>query len=190
MGCRRLGCTFGQLPLLEFDGHILCQSAAILRYLGRKYNLAGKDELESAHIDEIGDAALDFMLGKYACFPVFMISFRAVNRLNFKTTAFTPIFSEKDETKKLEMTKAAAATVTERFLKKFDALVEKNGGYLVNNSLTWADISVAHIIDQIERIMSIKLISDDMPGLKKLADNVFNAKGIKEWIAKRPQTHA
>jgi glutathione S-transferase len=30
-------CPFGQLPILEFDGIVLAQSMAILRYLAREY---------------------------------------------------------------------------------------------------------------------------------------------------------
>jgi hypothetical protein len=30
-------CPYGQLPILEFDGIVLAQSMAILRYLAREY---------------------------------------------------------------------------------------------------------------------------------------------------------
>ena len=30
-------CPYGQLPILEFDGVVLAQSMAILRYLAREY---------------------------------------------------------------------------------------------------------------------------------------------------------
>ena len=86
------------------------------------------------------------------------------------------------------MTKAAVATVTDRFLNKFNALAEKNGGYLVTNGVTWADIVVAYQIDYIQQLFGAQLVSDDLTALKQFLDNVFNSKGIKEWIAKRPQT--
>ena len=86
------------------------------------------------------------------------------------------------------MIKATIATVKERFLKRFDVLAEKNGGYLVSNNLTWADLAIAHVIDHIQRVFSVQLLDDDLPALKKFFDNVFNEKGIKEWVAKRPET--
>jgi glutathione S-transferase len=47
--------TFGQLPILEFDGKQIAQSCAIGRYLARQYGLAGKDEFEQAYVDSIVD---------------------------------------------------------------------------------------------------------------------------------------
>ena len=67
-----LSCLFGQVPLLEFGGNRLNQTSAILRYLGRKYNLGGKDDLDSARVDEIGDAGVDFFMGKEHYFRWFL----------------------------------------------------------------------------------------------------------------------
>lgn len=36
----------GQLPAFEVDGNHFSQSGAILRYVARKFDLCGKDELE------------------------------------------------------------------------------------------------------------------------------------------------
>lgn len=46
------------------DGKILAQSNAILRYLGRKYNLGGSNDFENAKIDEVADTVADFRNGK------------------------------------------------------------------------------------------------------------------------------
>uniref|UniRef100_A0A914RMM4 glutathione transferase n=1 Tax=Parascaris equorum TaxID=6256 RepID=A0A914RMM4_PAREQ len=51
---------FGQLPVLEFDGHKLAQSFAINRYLARKFGFAGNDPVEEAFVDSIADAFNDF----------------------------------------------------------------------------------------------------------------------------------
>uniref|UniRef100_A0A914YC91 GST N-terminal domain-containing protein n=1 Tax=Panagrolaimus superbus TaxID=310955 RepID=A0A914YC91_9BILA len=50
----------GKVPILEFDGITLVESAAISRYLARKFGLAGKDDLEQAKVDAIVDQNKDF----------------------------------------------------------------------------------------------------------------------------------
>uniref|UniRef100_A0AC34G019 GST N-terminal domain-containing protein n=1 Tax=Panagrolaimus sp. ES5 TaxID=591445 RepID=A0AC34G019_9BILA len=50
----------GFVPVLEFDGNYLVESAAICRYLARKYGLAGKADLEEAKADAIVDQNKDF----------------------------------------------------------------------------------------------------------------------------------
>merc|ERR1711963_883819 len=54
------GMPFGQLPLLE-DGTVrIAQSGAILRYVGRKYDLYGASRAQAAHIDCIIEGTQDF----------------------------------------------------------------------------------------------------------------------------------
>uniref|UniRef100_A0A914DBV9 glutathione transferase n=1 Tax=Acrobeloides nanus TaxID=290746 RepID=A0A914DBV9_9BILA len=52
---RKLGMPYNQIPVLWVDGIPLAQSYAIYRFLAKKYGLAGKDDFESAQIDEIAD---------------------------------------------------------------------------------------------------------------------------------------
>ena len=55
---------FGQIPVLEVDGKTIAQSMTIARFLARKYNLVGKNELEEAETDMIVDCVTDAMNGK------------------------------------------------------------------------------------------------------------------------------
>ena len=55
---------FGKMPVLEVGGKTIAQSAAITRYLARKYNLAGKTEFEEAEGDMIVDCIADSMNGR------------------------------------------------------------------------------------------------------------------------------
>jgi len=50
---------FGQIPLLEFDGKVFCQSVAITRYLANKFGCAGKTELERLQADMIVDCIVE-----------------------------------------------------------------------------------------------------------------------------------
>ncbi|CAP37636.2 Protein CBR-GST-15 [Caenorhabditis briggsae] len=51
---------FGQLPVLNVDGFDIPQSAAICRYLARKFGYAGKNPEEEAWADAIVDQYKDF----------------------------------------------------------------------------------------------------------------------------------
>ena len=52
---------FGGLPVLTIDGIQLSQSLPICQFLARKFNLAGKDEFEIAHVNAIADFQNDLM---------------------------------------------------------------------------------------------------------------------------------
>ena len=64
------GLDFPNLPYL-FDGEIkITQTNAILRYLGRKYDLEGKTEADKVRVDMMLDNAMDFRNGFVGlCYP-------------------------------------------------------------------------------------------------------------------------
>jgi len=47
---------FGGLPIYETDGALLCESHAILRYMGRKLGAATRNDLSQAELDSAHDA--------------------------------------------------------------------------------------------------------------------------------------
>merc|ERR1719433_2002523 len=51
----------GQLPISEVDGKTIGQSMTIARFCGRRFGLAGKDELEGALADQAVDQVSDFL---------------------------------------------------------------------------------------------------------------------------------
>ncbi|KAM4032680.1 glutathione S-transferase P 1-like [Anomaloglossus baeobatrachus] len=57
--------VFGQLPQFKDGNFVLYQSNTILRYLGRKYEIAGGSNQESALIDMVNDGVDDLRL-KYS----------------------------------------------------------------------------------------------------------------------------
>lgn len=59
---------FGQMPVLEVDGIRVHQSLAIVRYLGKRVDLAGSNDWESLKIDVIGDTCNDFRLSESSSF--------------------------------------------------------------------------------------------------------------------------
>ncbi|XP_067833002.1 glutathione S-transferase P-like [Heptranchias perlo] len=64
-GPLKKSCAFGQLPKFQDGDFELFQSNAILRYLGRKHDLYGKDLKEATLIDMVNDGVEDQRL-KYA----------------------------------------------------------------------------------------------------------------------------
>lgn len=81
----------------------------------------------------------------------------------------------------------AVKTGREKFISRFNAILEANGGHFVGSNITWADIVAACTIDFDEKMWNVS-ITEGYPAVKKLLETVFSAKGIKEWIAKRPVT--
>ena len=50
---------------MEYNGKTIAQSRAIARFLGRKYGLAGKTDIEEAEADMIVDYIAETNDGKY-----------------------------------------------------------------------------------------------------------------------------
>lgn len=73
-------------------------------------------------------------------------------------------------------------------LQKFDELIKANGGkYLVGQGLTWADIYLAHMIQNTELVVGANL-AKNFGAIQALVDNVFNRPDIKSWVENRPKT--
>jgi glutathione S-transferase len=98
--------------------------------------------------------------------------------------------TEKNIEKANEMENEMKQTVKEKYLDKFEAILRGNedSGRLVGKSLTWADIYLAHVLDNVEIVNNIKLLTDDFPCLKKLKETVFTVPAIKAWVKQRPKT--
>jgi len=154
---------WGTLPVLEVDGKILAQSNAILRYLGKTFNVAGDDGFEAAKCDEMVEAMSDL---KKAAFPALM---------------------EKDEAKKAELVGTLQNETILKFFTQWSKSITANGGFLVGNKFSYADFCIASYLQIFNEGLGGTLFND-FPDMKTHSDSVFNAKGIKEWVAKRPTT--
>jgi len=158
---------FGQLPILEVDGVKLGQSNTIARFLARRFNLAGKTDVEQARADMLVDCYED--TSKPGMAYVF----------------------EKDEEKKA----AAKKKFIEEQLPASLALLEKllkdnNGGdgYFVGDDLTWADLGLLTLVNFLE-LSGAENPFSKYPKLQALHDRVANLPKIAAWIANRPVTN-
>jgi len=157
---------FGQVPFMEIDGVKLGQSNACARYFARKFNLAGKTELEQAQVDMFID-----------CFEDTIKPF-------FQT------FRETDEAKKAEIKKKFVEEQLPASLAMLEALLKQNHGgdhYLVGSDLTWADLAFAVFVDWTARAQAVNPL-EKFPKLHALLDKVLNQPKVKAWIEKRPKT--
>ena len=112
----------GKLPILEIKDESnnvvrLCQSRAICRYLANKFNLAGKTDLEKAKVDEYVDQINDEM--------------DQLGRVNMDIH---------DPDEKVKEFQKVLTTIVPLNLKYFENILSNSkSGYLVGDSLTWAE---------------------------------------------------
>nr|ANS53396.1 glutathione-S-transferase sigma class 2 [Sitophilus oryzae] len=152
---------YGQVPVLEIDGKPIAQSFSICRYLARKFNLDGKNELEALECDSMVETLGDL-----------------IQKSKKYLTETDP------KQKEIEKRKLFEEDVP-FFFKKFEDIVSKNGGYTVGSQITWSDFHFANILPEFEK--SSPGLLKSYPALNSLIDKVSNLPSIKEWKEKSAQ---
>ncbi|XP_076809007.1 glutathione S-transferase 1-like [Clavelina lepadiformis] len=154
---------FGQMPVLFVDGEQIAHSRAAFRYLAREFKLDGGNSLNAAKVDMWTE-----------------VLFEAISKLPF---------SEKDETKKAELTAAAFKDHIHPKLTKFEEAVKANGGtYLFGNDLSAIDILMFAVYDMLNSRHSNEKLSEAHPTLKKVVDAIQQQPKIAKWLKDRPKT--
>lgn len=59
------------MPTLEVDGQVAHQSVAILRYLGKRFELTGSNAWEELLVDSVADTFADFRQSNFKSFCEF-----------------------------------------------------------------------------------------------------------------------
>lgn len=59
---------YGQVPVIEVDGQQIAQSGAIIRFLSRRFNLAGCADVEAALIDAFYESSRDLVRSAQSSF--------------------------------------------------------------------------------------------------------------------------
>ncbi|KAK6738896.1 hypothetical protein RB195_020785 [Necator americanus] len=157
---------FEQLPVLDVDGKRLAQSYAICRFLARRFGYTGKTPFEEALVDSVTDQIKDYMF-EIRPFQVIVMGFVAGDLEALKKDLFLPA------RKKLF-----------NYMKKF--LNESSSGYLVGDSLTWADLYLAEHVAVYGEMFPEML--EGFPEIKAHSQKVRSNKLLKKWIASRPRT--
>lgn len=152
---------FGKLPLLEFDGKVHSQSLAICRYLGKKNNIAGKDDYEALKIDTIVDVIGDL-----------------------RTALSSYSYDTNDESKEKKY-KVLVDTTIPFYMSSLDKEVKNNQGYFVNGKLTWADLYFVAVFEYMNVVAKFDMI-EKYPNLVELKKKILAIPSIKAWVDKRP----
>lgn len=142
---------FGQLPIVEIDGHRLIQSLSIERYLGRKLGYIASDSYQEYLIDSTVGCIDDY----FRHFAEFLIY---TNNLTGYVEYYT--------------------TELKANLGFIEARLESNGdnGFLVGNSLTLADFAVSNFVYDIflsgpRKSVLTPLITEGNPKLVEFTQN-------------------
>ncbi|VDK20391.1 unnamed protein product [Anisakis simplex] len=164
---------FGQMPLLDVDGDVIAQSAAIYRYLGRQFGLAGKTPMEEAQVDSIYDEWKDFAAEAK---PYFMVYAAFERRIKLSVRHL-----------QAKIEKEVLIPARDKHMPLITKFLEKSGSnFLVGNSLTWADIVIS---DQLLTYQNwVPGFLEPYPLLLKFVENVRSQPNIKKWMEERPQS--
>ncbi|XP_051171628.1 glutathione S-transferase-like [Leptopilina boulardi] len=152
----------GQMPVLEIDGKKYNQSKSICRYLAKKFNLYGANDLEALEIDAAADDIDDMRI------------------------PLSHYYWEKDPNFKAVM-KEKAMEKYEKTMKLFEEKVKKNGGFFVGGKMSWADLLYCAFCDYLSMVLGHD-INKNYPAMQKLRQTVVNHPSIKAYIEKRPKT--
>lgn len=156
---------WGQMPLLEVDGKVLAQSAAINRFLAREHGLYGANNWEAGQIDSVLDALQD-------AFKAFNAA-RGVKDEKEKAAAYAKYYSED----------------WPAWGKKLQAFLAKNGegkGFLVGDKVSIADIYAYYMFQHLTA--GNKDALNDFPLLAAHSKRISERERIAHWVATRPKS--
>ncbi|EGT48450.1 hypothetical protein CAEBREN_13564 [Caenorhabditis brenneri] len=158
---------FGQMPVLSVDGFDIPQSAAIIRYLSKKFGFAGKTPEEQAWADAIVDQFKDFF-GEFRKYIIAQRGNKSVEEL---------------EKVKAEVVKPAQ----DSYFKILNGILEKSkSGYLVGEGITFADLVIAENLETLGKYGFFK--ESEHPKLAALKQKVYGHAALKGYLASRPDS--
>ncbi|CAI5446090.1 unnamed protein product [Caenorhabditis angaria] len=158
---------FGQLPVLNADGIEIPQSAAILRYVSKKFGLAGKSPEEEAWCDAIIDRCKDFV-----------VTFRQV---------YVAARQNKPAEEIEKIRKEVSEPARERFFEILnDVLAQSTSGFLVGDEVTFADLFIVDNLLILERNGIFHRA--EQPKLTALMQKVHNLPNLRNHIESLSKT--
>ena len=136
----------------------------LVRYLANKFGFAGKTDIEKAYVEMYSEQIRDL-------FETYVLA-----------------MFEKDEKKKVEDVARYFNAILPSNLVFFEKkLADSKSGYLIGNSLTWADLFLYFCLDFIGE-NKVRSSLENAPNVKKHIEMIVNYPGILEYLQKRPQT--
>ena len=160
----KLVLSLNKLPYLECDdGTIIPQSKTIERFLGKRFDLMGDNDLECAKIDSICECVRDFK------------------------DMYQKVRSLPEEEKEKGMVEWFTVTLVEK-LTLLEGILGENG-FSVGSKLSLADVVlfafITQFFDNKEASYNATLAT---PRLKAIVDSVQSNEKVIEWLEKGPKT--
>ena len=156
--------SLNKVPFLFLDGQVISQSKTIERFLARRHNLMGDNDIEAAIIDSICEWVRDF--------KDLYQKVRRIEDSDKKETAMNQWFSE---------TLVGKLTLLDNIL--------GTNGFSVGGRMSLADIVLYSFIkDFFDNKESSWSSTSSAPNLRKIVENVSNNKNLQRWLDNRPET--
>ncbi|XP_047026292.1 uncharacterized protein LOC124634675 [Helicoverpa zea] len=150
---------FGQLPVYEEDGRVLCQSLAIAKYVARGTDLIPSDPWKYAQVESAVYSVLDYWKN------------------------VTPVIQEKDQAKQKEMVEKLHTETIEYYFSRFNNLLKENGGYF-SGKLSWGEFILLGIVEAGNLFLGTN-VEKKYPAVDALVKEIRNLPGVKEYIVAR-----
>ncbi|XP_038061242.1 S-crystallin SL11-like [Patiria miniata] len=152
-----------QIPVLEVDETMICQSKAVLRYLAREFGFYGKTSLDAAFIDQALDTVEDIWSG--------------INIVFYGPEEGKPQRIEKF----LKDVVPPIYATLERLLG-----LKQAGDFFVGNSITAADLFFFTAVDYVNVVVSKGANTlEKYPKLSALKSRIAANPKIAAWLAVR-----
>ena len=135
------------------------------KYLAKKFNLTGKNDIEEALVDMYADQITDLL-----------------NECNELVRA--KFASDKEREKRSQERLEVAWPKNLGFFEK--RLKDNKSGFLVGSGLTWADSHLYAVLDWLFERKSE--VIQNFPLVKSLADRIEAMPNIAKWLAERPKS--
>jgi len=156
--------SLNKVPFLEVDGVTIPQSKSMERFLARRFNMMGSNNLETAQIDAICESVRDF-------------------KDMYQKVRFLP-----EEERANGMNEWFTKTLVERLTLLENQLVGEPG-FSVGSSMSLSDVVlftfIKEFFDNKEASMNATLTS---PKIRAVVERVSNNEKVLSWIESRPKT--
>jgi len=174
-GEHKAGTTFGQLPMLRWDGVELAQSMAIARFVARRAGLAGKTDMEFVQADMVACHYEDVW------------------------TKLPKMMFAKSQEERETLVKEYLGEFLPKWLDPLEKLLKKRGGgWFAGSSATFADYAVMVVLDflhypnhaafkDIDNLAERKKILDSFPLVKANYQRTCALPSVVAWKNKKPE---
>ncbi|MGK7879209.1 MAG: glutathione S-transferase family protein [Crocosphaera sp.] len=181
---------FDQLPVLIADDQIIGQSCAMARYAAKLAGLYPSNDIEAALSDMIVDAWRDLLDLFYGCY---------VDRVTKEGKFVMTMRSDQEKVDKLN---EFFAVILPSHFNTFENIIynNKKSPFLINDSITWADLAVFDLLDTLDPYAShwtddsvsfyIKEPFGPFQPPKDIFKNYLQLEALKTIISQTPQIAA